>query len=222
MRLILFGRRGHPNSPHPPTTLWPQSRYLGMQSCNLCALHSSRPSWRGMMTTNSSMTSRKRFSLMTHTATDISYEEMEVTLCAPLPDHTWSPRPLPGLTTCGLPPPCVEILTRGTPIKNASRSPRPDLLLSWRGILTLRYRFLLLGFAALRIVPPLGLALNSRTPVPSSLGAALLTLTVQVWPPHAIRSPSDGRLVTCGHARSTFPVWNVLKPSPDPHRGICL
>jgi hypothetical protein len=59
---------------------------------------------------------------VTHTATDLSDEEMEVTPYTPIPDHIWSHARLFGHSPCGLLFLGGLILPRNTPIGKALRS----------------------------------------------------------------------------------------------------
>ena len=56
---------------------------------------------------------------VTQTTTDLSDEEMEVTLCAPHFDHIWSHSHLPSLSLCGTCFPSSMSLPRRTPIGEA-------------------------------------------------------------------------------------------------------
>ncbi len=57
-----------------------------------------------------------------HTATGLSAEEMEVTLCASYFDHIWSHSHLPGLSLCGSCCPAGLTLPRRAPIGETCQS----------------------------------------------------------------------------------------------------
>jgi len=94
-----------PHLSSPPTTRWPRARYFGTQVCKPCAPPAPRPSWRGRLPANSSMIYIEKAVLtqifVTHTATDLSDEEMGVTPCVPHFDHVWFKSYFRDFSPCG-------------------------------------------------------------------------------------------------------------------------